>query len=132
MIEKTCLAWETCSVPGAYTPIILVGAGRSGTNMLRDVLVRVRGFGTWPCDEINYIWRHYNVRYPTDEFPAELATTPVKKYIRSAFLRMARRDNLAYVVEKTCANSLRIRFVDQVLPEARYVFIVRDGRISSL
>jgi hypothetical protein len=32
------------------------------------------------------------------------------------------------IVEKTCANSLRIGFVDEILPEAKFVFLVRDGR----
>ena len=54
--------------------IVLVGAPRSGTNMLRDVLTALDGIGTWPCDEINYIWRHGNVRYPSDELPRENAT----------------------------------------------------------
>ncbi len=40
---------------------------------------------------------------------------------------MARRDDADVVVEKTCANSLRVPFVDRVVPEARYVFIRRDG-----
>jgi hypothetical protein len=31
------------------------------------------------------------------------------------------------VVEKTCANSLRVPFVDRVLPDARYIFVVRNG-----
>ena len=31
------------------------------------------------------------------------------------------------MVEKTCANTLRLPFVDKVLPEARYLHIVRDG-----
>jgi len=36
------------------TDIIIVGAPRSGTNMLRDVLTSFDGVCTWPCDEINY------------------------------------------------------------------------------
>ncbi len=31
------------------------------------------------------------------------------------------------VVEKTCATSLRVEFVRAVLPDAKYVFITRDG-----
>ena len=31
------------------------------------------------------------------------------------------------MVEKTCANSLRISFVNEVVPEAKYIFIYRDG-----
>ena len=32
------------------------------------------------------------------------------------------------MIEKTCANSLRVLFIEQVFPEARYIYIVRDGR----
>ena len=31
------------------------------------------------------------------------------------------------MVEKTCANSLRVPFVDAVVPEAKFIFIYRDG-----
>jgi hypothetical protein len=109
-------------------PAIIIGAGRSGTNMLRDVLVQIPGFGTWPCDEINYIWRHGNRGYATDEFTRAMATPSVKKFIRSKFEQLSTSFNLSTVVEKTCANSLRCGFVAEVLPEARFVHIVRDGR----
>lgn len=109
-------------------PVIIIGAGRSGTNMLRDVLVQIPGFGTWPCDEINYIWRHGNRGFATDEFTRAMATPSVKKFIRSKFEQLAKSFNLSTVVEKTCANSLRCGFVAEVLPEARFIHIVRDGR----
>ena len=110
-----------------WEPVIIVGAPRSGTNMLRDVLTSLDGIGTWPCDEINYIWRHGNVRVETDEFGAEMATEGVSNYIRNAFDTLAEKQNLDVVVEKTCANSLRVPFVDRVIPTARYIFIYRDG-----
>jgi len=108
--------------------IVIIGAPRSGTNMLRDVLTRLPDVGTWPCDEINYIWRHGNVCYPSDAFPPDLARPEVVTYIRRQFEKLAKSDNLNYVVEKTCANSLRVEFVDKVLPDAKYIYIVRDGR----
>ena len=114
--------------PPDYRPVVIIGAGRSGTNMLRDVLTRLPGFGTWPCDEINYIWRHGNVRHPDDELRPEQATPRVRRYIRRAFDHIAARRGLAHVVEKTCANSLRVAFVDAILPDARFIRIVRDGR----
>ena len=95
--------------------------------MLRDVLTRLPGVATWPCDEINYIWRHGNLRYPSDVLPAELASRSVRHYIRRQFEWVQRRYNAHTVVEKTCANSLRVPFVDRVIPEARYLFICRDG-----
>lgn len=110
-----------------YESVVIVGAPRSGTNMLRDMLIKLPGVGTWPCDEINYIWRHGNVAYHSDEFTVEMATPKVKSYIRGHFDRLVNSRGLDTVIEKTCANSLRIGFVDKVLPEAKYIFIVRDG-----
>ena len=109
-------------------PVVIIGAGRSGTNILRDVLTSLDGFGSWPCDEINYIWRHGNVFFPSDELSADLATDRIRRYIRSSFQEIARRYALDSVVEKTCANSLRVPFVEAILPEAKYIYIVRDVR----
>ena len=111
----------------AARPVVLVGAGRSGTNMLRDVLTDLEGFETWPCDEINPIWRHGNVQWPNDAIPPEKADRS-RRYIRRAFDRIWRETGRPkFIVEKTCANSLRLPFVDAILPEARYIHIVRDG-----
>jgi hypothetical protein len=109
------------------TDVIIVGAPRSGTNMLRDVLTSFDGVDTWPCDEINYIWRHGNVRYPSDEIPLERATPAIKNYIQQSFGDIREKYGADVVVEKTCANSLRVPFVDAVVPNAKYIFIYRDG-----
>lgn len=107
--------------------IIIIGAPRSGTNMLRNVLVSIPGIGSWPCDEINYIWRHGNIRYPSDEFTAQMATPAVKRYVKRKFSEISARNKADTIVEKTCANSLRVNFVDEILPHAKYVFIYRNG-----
>jgi hypothetical protein len=107
-------------------PLIIIGAPRSGTNMLRDALAAVPGLATWPCDEINYIWRHGNLRYSSDEFPKELARPEVRSFIRARFHRLAMRAGASHVVEKTCANSLRIGFIEAIVPEARYIHIRRN------
>jgi hypothetical protein len=112
-------------VPAAFSPVVIIGAPRSGTNMLRDALTAVPGLATWPCDEINYIWRHGNVRHPSDEFPPAFARPQVAAFVRRQFASLATRTGAAHVVEKTCANSLRIGFVAAILPEARYVRIRR-------
>lgn len=111
-----------------FTPVVIIGAARSGTNVLRDVLTQLPDFATWPCDEINPIWRHGNLAYPDDGIPPENATESVRRYVRAAFHRIWRRTGRPrFVVEKTCANSLRVPFVDRILPEARYLYIVRHG-----
>lgn len=110
------------------SPVIVIGAGRSGTNLLRDIICSLDGYSTWPCDEINYIWRHGNRNAPTDELAPADARPDVMRYVRSAFNKQQRRSGGAIVVEKTCANAVRVGFVDKIFPECRYVYIVRDGR----
>jgi hypothetical protein len=115
--------------PLPFSPLIVLGAGRSGTNALRDMLSSLPQITTWPCDEINPIWRHGNVLWPNDEIPPERATPAVIRSIRKAFYRQWKRSGRpAYILEKTCANTLRVPFIDRVLPQARYIHIVRDGR----
>ncbi|KGP74566.1 sulfotransferase family protein [Pontibacillus yanchengensis] len=112
----------------SYIPVIIIGAGRSGTNMLRDTLTKISGVKTWPCDEINYIWRHYNVSYPNDEFTSDMATEKVKKYIHKKFDEMGNNSHTTHLIEKTCANSLRVDFLYEIFPNAKFIHIVRDGR----
>ena len=109
-------------------PIVIIGAGRSGTNMIRDALTRSSELVTWPCDEINYIWRYGNRRAVTDEFEPSMATPRVVDFIRRRFGSLRRKHPGKEIVEKTCANALRVDFVRAVVPEARFIHIIRDGR----
>ena len=109
------------------TNVVIVGAPRSGTNMLRDVLTTLPGVATWPCDEVNLLWRHGNRAEPSDELTPAMARPRVASYIRDRFDRIHRRYEAHTVVEKTCATSLRVEFTRAVLPDAKYVFITRDG-----
>lgn len=107
--------------------VIIVGAPRSGTNMLRDVLTSAPGFVTWPCDEINLMWKHGNLDIDHDEIPAERATPRVRAYLRKQFDSLAAKHSAEFVVEKTCATSLRVPFAAACFPAAKFVFIHRDG-----
>lgn len=111
-----------------YQPIVIIGSGRSGTNMLRNILTAIPEVSTWPCDEINYIWRHGNIRESSDEFTPEMATENACLFIRSKFNEIANTKHCSYLVEKTCANALRVGFIDRVIPEAKFIHIIRDGR----
>jgi hypothetical protein len=90
-------------------------------------MARLDGAGTWPCDEINHVWRHGNIRYPSDALQPLLARPDVKRYINNQFEKLARNRGLDTIIEKTCANSLRVPFVDKIIDDAKYLFIVRDG-----
>lgn len=106
--------------------IIIIGAARSGTNMLRDILSEFDDFATWPCDEINYIWR-YGLRSEKDDvFFIEQVTEEKKDYIKKKFDWVRKKYNVKNVIEKTCANSLRVDYVDELVEDAKYIFIFRD------
>ncbi len=112
--------------------VIIIGAPRSGTNMLRDVLCSLPGVGTWPCDEINYIWRYRNAEKSTDEFTPEMASEKIRNYVAKQFEKIGKKYKLHTVVEKTCANSLRIGFLQKIFPDAYFIFIYRNGIDASV
>jgi len=111
-----------------YSPVIIIGAPRSGTNMLRDLICGLPNTATWDCDEINYIWRYGNRGSTSDALSTEQVTPGISAYIQSYFDKLFSQTGAANIVEKTCANSLRIPFVKKILPDAKFIFIVRDGR----
>lgn len=107
--------------------VVILGAPRSGTNMLREVLTSLPDVCTWPCDEINYIWRYGNRAAENDEFDVRMVTSEISSYVRCCFDAIRRKYNCNVVVEKTCANTLRVPYVKSILPNAKYIFIIRDG-----
>ncbi|MGI9349920.1 MAG: sulfotransferase family protein [Rhizobiaceae bacterium] len=112
----------------SYKPVIIIGAARSGTNILRDTLSVLPGWDTWDCDEINLIWRHGNLELAHDKMDESHARPEVAKFIRRQFEDLHKKTGCQVILEKTCANSLRIPFIESVFPDARYIYIVRDGR----
>ncbi len=113
--------------PQGYTPIIIIGAARSGTTILKKCLSRIDGFGSFN-NEINFIWCHGNAEYNTDELEPHHITPNIKRFIRERFKEFSQENSVQFVVEKSCANSLRVPFVYEIFPEAKFIFIVRDGR----
>lgn len=111
-------------------PVVVLGAGRSGTKFLRRLIAASSACTSIPYGA-NHAWRTGNEGHPDDALPAAACTPRIARRIRKALLRLARnpsRPPVRYLVEKTCANTLRVEFVARVLPDARYVYIVRDGR----
>ncbi len=110
-------------------PVFIIGAGRSGTKFLRDLLAASKDVQAIPYD-VNFIWRHGNEHLPHDALAPEEATPAVVAYIRDRLSRLAGRAIVTdgILVEKTVSNALRVPFVQRVYPEARFVHLLRDGR----
>jgi len=107
-------------------PIIIIGAARSGTTLLGELLSRHVDIAYWV--EPKYIWRYGNPMAQTDERHAEEATPAVRRYIRSTFASFVARREGHRFMEKTPTNCFRVPFIQKVLPDAQFVHLIRDGR----
>ena len=117
-------------------PLFIIGAPRSGTNALRDSLTRLPGFYTWPCDEINFIFRHGHALNNHDVLSASDVHSRDLRYIHSCFRQFSSKVSHSTsthspmrdftIVEKTCANCLRLPYLYQIFPNARFIFLTRN------
>ena len=115
---------------GLPRPVVILGAGRSGTKFLRDLLVASGEVAAIPFD-INYVWRYGNENSPDDALDPATLTPEIIGSIRATLARLAgikRKREARVLLEKTVSNTLRVPFVDAVLPNAIYVHLIRDGR----
>jgi Sulfotransferase family len=105
-------------------PIVVLGAPRSGTSLVAGVLAAHPA--TAFAGEPRLTWRYGNDGR-SDQLRPEHATPAVVAHIRSHFGRLLAEQGASRLVEKTPANAVRPRFVDAVLPDARFVHVVRNG-----
>lgn len=115
--------------PTDCQPVLIIGAARSGTKFLRDILSQAPAVATVPYD-VNYVWRYGNADRQDDELGENDASEHVRRFVRSTLPSIARFDAARhrFLLEKTVSNGLRIPFVARIVPEARYIVLVRDGR----
>lgn len=105
-------------------PVIILGAPRSGTTLLADVLDAHPSVAV--LNEPRLIWRFGNDRRSDELRPAQ-ATPAIVAHIHRSFAATLDQRGARFLVEKTPANAVRPRFVDAVFPDARFVHITRDG-----
>jgi hypothetical protein len=107
-------------------PVFILGAARSGTTMLGEILSLHPDVAYWL--EPKYIWRYGNAGSTDDHRGAAQADKNTREYIRKKFYRFLRSENKSRFIEKTPSNVFRIAFIDKVFPEALFIYIERDGR----
>lgn len=107
-------------------PIVILGAARSGTTLLAQLLEAHPDLVLWL--EAKYLWRYRQPPGDPDTRAGGDATPEVKRYIRRRLKAFVDRGDGRRLLEKTPSNCFRVPFVDAVLPGARYVHVIRDGR----
>ena len=116
--------------------ILLGGMSRSGANMVGNILDShpdiACGPGTGIIDEIAYLYlsmlsAHRAGRLSPytseDEIRAAMATT-----IRSIYAPYAKKKGKRVVVDRTPNNIWSFPLIAEILPEAKFIHLIRDGR----
>jgi hypothetical protein len=103
-----------------------VGAARSGTNFLGEVLSQHPQLAYWRRPK--YIWRYGNAWKPDDCLTPADARPRVVRYIHKQFGNYLRRSGRERLLVCTQANILSVDFVHAVFPRGKIVHIIRNGR----
>ena len=105
--------------------IFVIGPARSGTTLLGQCLSKHPDI----CyvEEPGPIWRVGNENIPHDMFTEIEARVDIKTRIVSWFASVLRKSKKKLLVEKTPANCLRLRFVKEIFPDSKVIFLCRDG-----
>jgi hypothetical protein len=115
--------------PQLDRPIVVIGSPRSGTTLLGSLL------GMHPLlahvEEPRLTWRYGNDD-KSDMLRGADARPEVCQHIRQKFAKAVKDAGRERLIEKTPSNSLRMEFVDRVLPNCIFVHTLRDGVESVL
>jgi len=111
-------------------PIFIIGAARSGTKILRDLLYESDNCSRIPYD-INFVWRYGNEKLNHDCLNPNLINkknlTFIKKYLNKMHETKIKNEKPSLVFEKTVSNSLRPLFVHKCFPNSKIILLVRNG-----
>jgi hypothetical protein len=111
-------------------PIFIIGAPRSGTHMLYLAMRKHGDLAHWRPSEAHEVWEadyHPALRgWESNVLDSSDVEARSARRIRRTFYLVTGPNKR--LVEKTPRNVLRLPFVDALFPDARYVFLQRDGR----
>lgn len=110
--------------------VFIVGSPRSGTTVLGTIFDSHKDISQWY--EPYFVWDRYFRDAVDDQRDQKDASPAVKAYLRNAFANYKTNRGSRLVVDKSPRNSLKIPFILEVFPSARFVHILRDGRDTTL
>ena len=108
-------------------PIIVVGAPRSGTKMLREML-KLHPHITGAQYEKEKVWCHGNEDRLNSSLRQQDLSPEIERFIQLHFQNASIKNSGKWIADKNVANSLRLEFVRAVFPGSPIIHIVRDGR----
>ncbi len=115
-------------------PVFLIGCSRSGTTILGEILGEHKSISY--LNEPRYIWHkaypEFNIWNKNTEFPKLVARkedvdSEKNVILERLLLREQVINNGLLLLEKLPTNSFRLDFLNCVFPNARYVYLHRNG-----
>ncbi len=126
--------WFDLSRPSMPDPVFIVGCSRSGTTVTYETIGAAPEFRTFGW-EIPQFWDSlYGPLNNGWHSQAAIAQHAKSDHRTAAFRYFYQRLGVGWVLDKTCINVMRIPYLYRLFPQAKFVFIQRDGRdnISSM
>lgn len=106
--------------------VFLIGAARSGTTLLGEQLLsnfhEVNYVG-----EKNWVWKYSNAYKQTDELTSNMLPVKTRNYIVDRFNHFSNKKTSRILIEKTPSNTLRLPLLVELFPDAKFIFLFREG-----
>jgi hypothetical protein len=127
------LYWDLARRPTA-DPVFVVGCSRSGTTVTYETIAmapQLLSFGYEIPQFWDSLWGPHQNHWESEAAGATEARPEHRDAAQRYFFQ---RLGLGRVLDKTCINVMRVPYLHSLFPDARFVYIHRDGRdnVSSL
>ena len=112
--------------------VFIVAAPRSGTTFIEEIFNQHPDVCGW--HEPFFIWEYFIQQQSDDYLDETHATNRIKQFVREEFDYYLRKSKKTLVLEKTPSNAFKIRYMNHIFPDAKWIHLYRDGRdvISSM
>jgi len=111
-------------------PIFIIGAARSGTTMLGEIMENHPDLAYWL--EPKYIWKYGNPNTKSDVRYGNEVTPDIRNYIVNKFGKHLKKNRKKRFLDKTPSNTFRVGFIHKIFPDAMFVNIIRNGNDVTL
>lgn len=105
-------------------PIIIIGAPRSGTTLLGQLIAAHPDVAYW--EEPRTVWSTGNQNLPDDVLNEKHLTPSIADQIDQRFSNFLEKNAATRFAEKTPSNMLRIPFIHALYPDCKIIHLHRD------